>query len=58
VTGTFEMTISTMFPALNNVVTLTGNRTGDGTISGTWVLTGQTGCSGNGTFTLSPPPSP
>jgi hypothetical protein len=55
-TGTFEMTVSTVFPTANNVLTLTGNRNGDGTIVGTWVVTGQTGCSGNGAFTLSPPP--
>jgi len=54
VTGTFEMTITTMFPAAtNNVLTLQGTVTGK-TISGTWILTGGTGCSGNGTFTVQP----
>ena len=56
VTGTFEMTISTVLTASNNVLTLTGNRMGTGAISGMWVLTGQAGCSGSGAFSLSPPP--
>lgn len=52
ITGTFEMTITTMFPgATNNVLTLQGTVNGD-TISGTWTLTGLTGCSGNGKFTM------
>lgn len=56
-TGPFAMTVSTMFPeGMNNVLTLNGNRDGTGTISGTWTLTGQSGCTGNGTFTMSPPP--
>ena len=54
VTGTFEMIITTMFPgATNNVLTLQGTVTG-GTISGNWTLTGGTGCSGNGTFSIQP----
>jgi len=56
VTGTFEMTIMTMFPAAtNNVLTLNGTVNGN-QISGTWTLTGVTGCSGNGTFILNPQP--
>jgi hypothetical protein len=52
VTGTFGMTITTMFPSgTNNVLTLQGSVAGN-TISGTWTLTGATGCSGNGTFTI------
>jgi hypothetical protein len=52
VTGTFGMTITTMFPgATNNVLTLQGTVNGN-TISGTWTLTGLTGCSGNGNFTI------
>ena len=51
VAGTFQMTITTLFPTQNNVLTLQGTVNG-GTITGTWVLTGQTGCSGNGTFTM------
>jgi hypothetical protein len=55
VTGTFGMTITTMFPgATNNLLTLQGTVNGN-TISGTWTLTGGTGCSGNGTFTIHPP---
>ncbi len=53
-TGTFGMNISTIFPgATNNVLTLQGTVNGN-TISGTWTLTGQTGCSGNGTFKIQP----
>ncbi len=56
VMGTFAMTITTLFPgATNNVLTLTGTVNGN-TISGTWTLTGLTGCSGNGTFTIQPQP--
>ncbi len=52
ITGTFEMIITTMFPgATNNVLTLQGTVNGN-TISGTWTLTGLTGCSGNGKFTM------
>jgi hypothetical protein len=55
VMGTFGMTITTIFPAAtNNVLTLQGTVNGS-TISGTWTLTGLTGCSGNGTFTIHPP---
>ena len=51
VAGTFALTISTMFPvATNNVLTLKGT-VADKTITGTWTLTGSTGCSGNGLFT-------
>jgi hypothetical protein len=57
VTGSFAMSISTLFPgALNNVLSLEGSRSATGTISGTWTLTGQTGCTGsNGTFLMSLP---
>jgi hypothetical protein len=57
-TGPFTMTVSTLFPeGLNNVLTLNGNRNGDGSISGMWTLTGLPGCTGtNGTFTMNPPP--
>lgn len=51
VAGSFAFTISTMFPvATNNVLTLNGT-VADNTITGTWTLTGSTGCSGNGIFT-------
>ncbi len=53
VAGTFGMTISTMFPTTNNVLTLNGTVSGS-TISGTWKATGLTGCSGNGAFTFQP----
>jgi len=55
VTGTFGMTITTVFPApTNNVLTLTGTVNGN-TITGNWSATGLSGCSGNGTFTIHPP---
>ncbi len=51
VTGSFASTISTMFPAgTNNMLTLMGTVAGN-TITGTWTLTGGTGCAGNGNFT-------
>jgi hypothetical protein len=53
--GAFTMTITTLFPTGQNVLTLTGtdkNRS----IGGTWNLTGLTGCSGGGTFTMNLPP--
>jgi hypothetical protein len=53
VAGTFGMNITTMFPGAvtQNVLTLQGTVSGN-TISGTWNLTGVSGCSGNGTFTI------
>ncbi len=55
-TGALQMTISTMFPeSVNNVVILNGNRDGTGNFSGTWSMTGVSGCSGNGTFAISTP---
>ncbi len=51
VTGSFGMIISTTFPAgTNNVLTLNGT-VANGTITGTWSLTGSTGCTGTGVFT-------
>jgi hypothetical protein len=54
VAGTFGMNITTMFPGsqTQNVLALQGTVTGGNTISGTWNLTGQSGCSGKGTFTI------
>ena len=54
VTGTFGMTISTEFPggATQNVLTLTNGTVKGNTISGNWTLTGVSGCSGQGTFTI------
>jgi hypothetical protein len=58
VTGTFGMTVTTMYPgATNNLLTLQGAVNGK-TITGTWTLTGLSGCSGNGTFTIIQPSSP
>jgi hypothetical protein len=53
VRGTFGLVISTMFPPpqTNNVLTLQGT-VNNNTISGTWVLTGVSGCTGNGSFTI------
>lgn len=53
VTGTFGMTATTRFPgaATQNVLTLQGTVSGS-TITGTWNLTGVSGCSGNGNFTI------
>jgi hypothetical protein len=54
VMGTFGMTVTTMFPTTNNLLTLSGTVNGK-TITGTWTLTGVSGCSGNGNFTLNQP---
>jgi hypothetical protein len=52
VTGTFQMNISTIFPTgTNNQLALQGAVSGN-TITGTWILTGTTGCTGNGSFTI------
>ena len=53
VVGAFGMTITTIFPSANNVLTLNGVVSG-GTITGTWTASGLAGCSGNGTFTINP----
>jgi hypothetical protein len=56
-TVSFAMKVSTMSAsAVNNVLTLQGTRNSDGSISGTWALTGQTSCSGDGTFRMRIPP--
>ena len=54
VTGTFGMTISTEFSggATQNVLSLTNGMVNGNTISGDWTLTGVSGCSGQGTFTV------
>ena len=53
--NSFQMTITTLFPvAENNVLSLNGTRESNGNFSGTWTTTGQTGCAGNGTFTMQP----
>jgi uncharacterized lipoprotein YmbA len=58
--GAFAMTVSTTFPSVQNVLTLQGTRDTSsqtpGSISGTWSLTGQSGCSDiNGTFVMNQP---
>src|SRR5216683_3901226 len=50
VTGKFGMTVQSGTPS-GNVMTLTGNANGN-TITGTWTLTGGTGCTGSGNFTM------
>ena len=49
-TGQFGFTISTMVVPVSTL-TLTGTAN-NGTISGTWTLTGAPGCTGNGSFTM------
>lgn len=54
VSGTFGMTITTIFPSTtNNVLTLNGTVNGN-TITGNWNAAGLTGCSGSGTFKIQP----
>jgi len=56
-TGPFQMSISTSLGTqVENVLTLTGTRNSDGSIAGNWNLTGLSGCSGQGTFTMHNPP--
>ncbi len=50
ITGQFGFTISTMVVPVSTL-TLMGTAN-NGTISGTWTLTGATGCTGNGSFTM------
>jgi hypothetical protein len=55
-TGQFGMNISTALGTMvENVLTLAGTRNPDGSISGTWILTGKSGCSGNGAYTMTAP---
>jgi len=53
-TGPFGMSITTaLMTQVENVLTLSGTRNADGTISGTWSLKGLGGCSaGSGPFTM------
>lgn len=48
--GSFGMTISSISPSGNTMV-LNGTDVGN-TITGTWTLTGSSGCTGSGTFTM------
>ncbi len=50
VSGQFGMNVLSGSPG-GNTLTLTGTVSGD-TISGTWILAGGSGCTGNGTFTM------
>jgi hypothetical protein len=50
VTGKFGMTILSTSPT-GNTLALTGQVNGS-VITGNWTLTGSSGCSGNGTFTM------
>jgi len=48
--GTFGLVVKSGTPS-GNMLTLSGTASGN-TISGTWTLAGGTGCTGNGTFTM------
>ena len=50
VNGKFGFTVQSGDPA-GNTLTLSGTANGN-TITGTWTLSGGTGCSGSGTFTM------
>jgi hypothetical protein len=50
VKGTFNFVLTSASPA-GSTLTLSGSANG-GTISGTWILGGSFGCTGNGTFTM------
>jgi hypothetical protein len=55
-TGPFGMNIDTgLMTPVENVLTLNGTRNSDGRILGTWTLTGLSGCSGGGTYTMTAP---
>lgn len=52
-TGPFSMNISSALGGpVENVLTLSGTRNSDGTITGTWSLSGLPGCSGNGAYSM------
>ena len=51
VAGTFGMNVASTSSGTNNKLSLQGAVSGN-TITGTWTLTGASGCSGNGTFTI------
>jgi hypothetical protein len=50
VSGQFGMTVQSGNPS-GNTLALTGTVNGN-TITGNWTLTGSSGCTGNGTFTM------
>jgi hypothetical protein len=51
--GNFNMAISAAPSGTQNVLSVRGVRNPDGLITGTWTLTGSTGCTANGTFSMS-----
>lgn len=50
VNGSFGMTVKSGSPS-GNTLTLNGTANGN-TIAGTWTLTGSSGCTGSGTFSM------
>ncbi len=50
VNGRFQFTVQSGTPS-GNVLTLSGTANGN-TVSGTWTLTGGSGCTGSGNFTM------
>ena len=50
VNGRFQFTVQSSAPS-RNVLTLSGTASGN-TVSGTWTLTGGSGCTGSGNFTM------
>lgn len=52
VSGTFQYVITSTGSAVNTL-TLNGTVNG-GVITGTWMVAGAAGCTGNGTFTMNP----
>src|SRR5215471_4616996 len=50
VSGKFGMTVQSSTPT-GNTLTLSGAVSGN-TITGTWTLTGSSGCTGSGSFTM------
>jgi hypothetical protein len=52
-TGPFGMSIDTgLMTPVGNVLTLTGTRNADGSISGKWTLTGLSRCSTSGSYNM------
>ena len=52
--GHFTMSVSTLFPIpKNNTFTLNGTQSSNGNVSGTWTSSGQSGCAGSGSFSMS-----
>ena len=51
VNGSFGMTVQSASPS-GNTLKLNGTVANGNTINGTWILTGSTGCTGSGSFTM------